>query len=96
MGALTEYLELKDETCHLKEEVSRVMTDRKRTTSEKREIVESLQKRLRLKKQRIRILHDKVVAYYLFPGLLIIVAALAFRFSESFREILIEILMKFI
>uniref|UniRef100_A9A670 Uncharacterized protein n=1 Tax=Methanococcus maripaludis (strain C6 / ATCC BAA-1332) TaxID=444158 RepID=A9A670_METM6 len=96
MGALTEYLELKDEACQLKEEVSRVMMDRKRSTSEKREIVDHLQKKLRSKNQRIRILHDKVVIYYLFPGLLIIVAALTFRFSESFREMLIELLMKFI
>ena len=84
MGALTEYLELKDETYQLKEEVSRVLADRKRTTSERREIVERLQKKLRSKNQRIRVVHDKVVTYYLFPGLLIIVAALAFRFSESF------------
>ncbi|MBA2862827.1 hypothetical protein [Methanococcus maripaludis] len=96
MGALTEYLELKDEAYQIKEEVSRIMIDRNRTTSERREIVESLQKKLRSKNQKIRILHDKIITYYLFPGMLIIVAALAFQYSESFKEMMIEMVMKFI
>ncbi|AEK19612.1 hypothetical protein [Methanococcus maripaludis] len=96
MGALSEYLELKNESYLISEEVSRVLNDRKRTNSEKREIVEKLQKKLRSKKQKIKILHDRVVEYYVFPGTLIILAYLAFQFSEYITETLIEILMKFI
>jgi len=88
MGAVTEYLCLKDETYRLREEVANVLKDRKRTTSEKREIVEHLQKKIRSKRLRIRVLGDKIVTYYIFPGMFLIFVYIVVKFSELIQTLI--------
>ncbi|WP_048059175.1 hypothetical protein [Methanococcus vannielii] len=80
MGAIIEYLLLRDETYQLNKEIINIINDERRSIFEKREIIGHLQNKICSKKQRAKHLKDKILTYYAFLGVVITVILLVVKY----------------